>query len=252
MEKIIHLLLLAFLLVSCNQKEFNFGCETNYINSNEDIGKFITDSIIYFDINFVYLGKPLSESEKDLYSIKFFNQLESLNNRFKKYNLLFRAYDNLVYFNSDGHYTISEVRDMYFNDDTKLESLLSSLEIDGAINVFSFDFSEQSSISGYTPTLRSGFEFYKIASPRYDRIIVSDYGMLNARTMIHELVHFFHASDDIVDMNQEQRERLGITASNLCDNEMNYSCCASQMTVEQIENFIVNAFEIRGYLAKTN
>ena len=207
------------------------------------------DSALYFDVNFVYVGDYKTDSIKQAYGDYLNAQIDIMNERVKGSFFQFRLLDSLVNFYPYENYTISEVRNMYFNDDSELESLLSSLERKGSINVFCFNFSKESSITGYTPTLISGFEFYKAATPRYDRVIVTDFGMKNERTLVHELMHFFHASEDVINMSEERKIELGIlTYQDVCDNEMNYSCCGRKLTNKQLENLINNAYSIRGYL----
>ena len=252
MIKILTIIFSCLLLFSCGSLNKNhsdkvvFGCDAPVVQSNSV--QIPSDSIILY-INFTYVGSSFTEVQKVECTNAYHKEMIELNEIFNKYGVYFKSYKSMVYFSESKDYTVDEVRDMYFDQKKKLNDILSKIDVENVINAYSFRFSEASGMFGFTPTLRSAWQFYPQETPVWDRVFVSEEGMLNYGTLIHEVVHYLHGSEDVHAMSEERKKELGInTFDDNCNNRMGYTCCATELTVKQEINCVNNILTIRSYL----
>lgn len=209
----------------------------------EDISGYGGDTIdVYFNVVLLFEGM----TNTDMVMESVLEQIEWMNLMYDPYAVRFKLYEGMIY-NATERYTIDEMVQSFSSRDGVFEAIASGYEVGCAVNVFVFDNGE--TYYGWTPTLGRNYEYYELFSPELDRIVCSVDGMERGSTLFHEFLHFTNASDDIVDMNAEQMEALGIVGYEArCRNVMNYGCYVDQVTDEQLSASVVNYLLYREYL----
>jgi len=100
---------------------------------------------------------------------------------------------------------------------------------------------------GMTPIM-SAKGLYQQWKPDFDHIFVSDEGLNNSSTLIHETGHYFGLGHTF-DNDKQQLGNLGVTNyTDLCRNYMNYSCHTDRFSEEQMDIMMHDLYVYRPYL----